>query len=158
MTREFLERYGNPDKDGDGILDPDWFRENISVFPLPFPLYLSWEPRKQITRFQAHRLAGAKIVAALARVGAAQGIDYLREHQLDRWGGCFNFRLIRGGSSLSNHSWGTAVDYCPDLGRLGSAEDAASYPRFIVDAFAAQGFVWGGTWDRPDAMHHELEE
>jgi len=157
MTKAFLERYGNPDKDGDGILDAVWFNTNISVFDLPFPMFLSWEPQTMINRFQAHRLAGPWIIGALNLIVESKGLDYLRENKLDRWGGCFNFRLIRGGTTLSNHSWGTAVDYCPDIGRLGSAEDAVAYPRFIIQAFEAQGFVWGGSWDRPDPMHFERQ-
>lgn len=157
MTQAFLDYYGNPDADGDGILDVEWFRKNIVVFEAPFLMSLSWRPSEQTRRFQAHRLAGARIVSALSRIGAYKGLPYLHEHKLDRWGGCFNFRLIRGGNELSVHSWGAAVDYCPDLGRMGSAEDAATYPRFIVDAFEAEGFVWGGRWKRPDAMHFELQ-
>jgi hypothetical protein len=158
VTKAFLDKYGNPDANGDGILDPQWFKENITIFEFPFPLVLSWRPSEQTRRFQAHRLAGARIVSAYSRIGAHKGIPYLREQKLDRWGGCFNFRLVRGGTELSVHAWGAAVDHCPDLGRMGSAEDAATYPRFIVEAFEAEGFVWGGNWKRPDAMHFELQE
>jgi len=157
MTQAFLAKYGNPDKNGDGILDADWFNANIAVFDLPFPLYLSWEPGTMIKRFQAHRLVGPSIAAALELMAKGEGLDYLRANKLDRWGGCFNFRLIRGGNTLSNHSWGTAVDYCPDIGRLGNAEDVKTYPRFIIQAFEAQGFYWGGNFDRPDAMHFERQ-
>lgn len=156
MKKAFLEMFGNPDSDGDGILDPKWFAENIRVFSLPFPMVLAWQPQTTIRRFQAHRLAGPKICAALSRMEQAHGLEYLVERKLDRWGGCFNFRLIRGGNSLSNHAWGTAVDINPDLGRMGNAEDAAAYPHFIVEAFEAEGFYWGGRFLRPDAMHFEL--
>lgn len=157
MNAAFLEKYGNPDKDGDGILDPAWFAENIRIFTLPFPMVLSWQPQTTIIRFQAHKLAGENIQAALRAMIDKYDIDYLRQGKLDRWGGCFNFRLIRGGSELSMHSWGTAVDINPDRGRLGNAEDAVSYPGFIIDAFTAQGFAWGGIWTRPDAQHFQLE-
>lgn len=157
MTAAFLARYDNPDANGDGILDVEWATRNLQVFSLPFPLRLSWSPATVITRFQAHRLAGDRIIEALRRVSAARGYTYLRDSKLDRWGGCFNFRPVRGGQGLSSHAWGTAVDYCPDIGRLGSAEDARTYPRFIVEAFEAEGFTWGGLWARPDAMHFELQ-
>ena len=158
MTEAFLQRYGNPDANGDSVLDREWFDANVSVFALPFPLALSWAPATTIRRFQAHRLAGERIIAALSRMAAYKGVDYLRDERLDRWGGCFNFRLMRGGSTLSAHAWGTAVDINPDIGRLGSWPDARTYPRFIIDAFEAEGFAWGGRWARPDAMHFELSE
>lgn len=157
MTQAFLDKYGNPDEDGDGVLDRGWFNENIEVFTLPFPLVLSWAPATTVRRFQAHRLAGDRIVAALSRAAAFGGVEELKARKLDRWGGCFNFRLMRGGSTLSAHAWGTAVDFNPDVGRLGSWADARTYPRFIIDAFEAEGFAWGGRWARPDAMHFELQ-
>jgi len=157
MTKAFLEKYGNPDSNGDGILDPAWFLDNIRVFALPFPMVLSWQPTKTILRFQAHKFAGDKIIAALTDILDKYSLDYLRQGKLDRWGGCFNFRLIRGGHELSMHSWGTAVDINPDIGRLGNAHDAVDYPGFIIEAFEKQGFVWGGVWQRPDAQHFQLE-
>jgi hypothetical protein len=158
MNVKFISLYGNPDKDGDGILDKEWFAENINVFSLPFPMVLSWQPSKTILKFQAHRLAGDKIISALETMLSAYSLEYIRARKLDRWGGCFNFRLIRGGNELSAHSWGTAVDINPDIGRLGNAEDARQYPRFIVESFTSEGFIWGGLWKRPDSMHFELKE
>ena len=159
MTEAFIKRYGHPDANGDGILDRQWFLDNIAVFGAPWPMMTSWDPVVRVVRFQAHKLAGPKIVKALENVAEAVGLDYLVSHGFDRWGGCFNFRLIRGGNTLSNHSWGTAVDFNPHLGRLGSEEDRRTYPRFIVESFRAEGFGWGGdkSWARADAMHFELE-
>jgi hypothetical protein len=157
MTEQFLDKYGNPDVDGDGILDKTWFAKNIVVFELPFPMVLSWQPNTVIRRFQAHKLAGMYIISALIKMRDTHGYGFLKERKIDRYGGCFNFRLIRGGDQLSNHSWGTAIDINPDIGRLGSREDADRYPRFIIDAFESEGFVWGGRWKRPDAMHFELQ-
>lgn len=173
MTAAFLERYGNPDVNGDGILDLEWAKENLAVFNLPFPLVVAWQPEQIITRFQAHRLAGDKIIAALETMlteadklaiqenplaeAERPGLEYLRAHKLNRWGGCFNFRLVRGGHTLSNHAWGTAVDINPDIGRMGSFDDLRTYPRWIVGAFESAGFYWGGHFARPDPMHFELQ-
>ena len=41
---EILERYGDPDKDKNGDMDPDWYRNNTAVYDLPFPMRLSWDP------------------------------------------------------------------------------------------------------------------
>jgi hypothetical protein len=172
MTATFLSHYGNPDVNGDGILDADWFKSNIRVFILPWPMALSWDPQTIISRFQAHKLAGDKIIGALSsmleaadkeakKVGFKSdaehlGLSWMHSLGLDRWGGCFNFRLVRGGSVLSNHAWGTAVDINPDIGRMGNFEDLSTYPRWIVEAFESAGFYWGGHFERPDAMHFEL--
>ncbi len=158
MTKAFLDKYGNPCPNNDGILDVVWTAMNLSVFALPFPMRLSWIPSAKVTRFQAHKLAGPKIVAALTSVLAFMPYEQLKNKQLDLWGGCFNFRLVRGGTELSAHAWGTAVDIAPDLGRLGNKEDVKTYPRFIVSAFEKEGFYWGGNFARPDAMHFELQQ
>lgn len=174
MTAAFLEKFGNPDANGDGILDPEWFKENIKVFDLPWPMALSWAPGQVITRFQAHRLAGDLLIKGLSNMLAEAdkvaleitplseaehpGLDFIRRHALDRWGGCFNFRLVRGGNTLSNHAWGTAVDINPQIGRLANFDDLRTYPRWIVQAFEEAGFYWGGHFARPDSMHFELHE
>lgn len=158
MTQAFIDKYGNPDANGDGILDRDWFDKYITVFPMPWPMLTSWDPVVRVTRFQAHKLVGERIARALQNMADAVGVPFLQERGFDRWGGCFNFRLIRGGNTLSAHSWGTAVDVNPHIGRLGSAPDAAKYPSFIVTAFEAEGFAWGGLWQRPDAMHFEVQD
>jgi hypothetical protein len=185
MTPAFLAKYGNPDADGDAILDPAWFAQNIRIFTLPYELELSWQPGTMISRFQAHRLAGDRIASAYARIletapveddlpgmlpdardrfeeqlkanpGAVK-LAYLRAKRYDQWGGCFAFRPARGRDFLSMHCWGIAVDHCPELGRLGNLEDAVSYPAFIARAFEAEGFYWGRHFARPDSMHFELQ-
>jgi hypothetical protein len=152
-------RYGNPDANTDGVLDLDWARANLIVMPLPFPMRLSWQPDVSVSRVQCHRLIAHNLVQALVAMESRMSAQALRDHGLDMWGGCFEFRRTRGGTALSRHSWGVAVDMNPDIGRLGSAEDAANYPKFIVDAFKNAGFNWGGDWtDRPDPMHFEIAQ
>jgi hypothetical protein len=87
-------------------------------------------------------------------IAAFYGPDFHRL-DLDLFGGCFNFRFMCGAHNLSTHSWGIAVDYLPDRGRLGSREDAETYPQHVREAFVKRGFVWGGDWKTPDAMHYQ---
>ena len=170
-TPEFIAKYGNPDADGDGILDPKWFTQNIRVFTLPFPMVQSWggSEAAPVTRFQAHRFAGDRIVAALTKMlalatvqaqvddGSPPVLEWMRKNEYDVWGGCFNFRNIRGGTDLSKHAWGAAVDICPARGAMGDENDKKFYPDWIVAAFKTEGFEWGGDFtDRVDAMHFEV--
>jgi len=68
------------------------------------------------------------------------------------YGGCFVPRVVRGGSSLSHHSWGSAIDVNVSTNPLGARPHQD--PR-LVRAFAQAGFVWGGRFLRPDGMHFE---
>lgn len=85
--------------------------------------------------------------------------------------GAFTCRPVRGGTSWSHHSYGTAVDLNPFQnpfvrGDLVLPELASAYldrsdvrPGMIlpgdevVRAFEAIGWHWGGHWSQPDHMH-----
>lgn len=83
----------------------------------------------------------------------------------------FNCRAVTGGSSFSEHSYGTAIDINPVqnpyvrggtvLPPAGSAfTKRPNRPGVIhagddvVDAFAAIGWKWGGYWSRPTDYQH----
>jgi len=93
---------------------------------------------------------------------------------------CFNYRLIAGGSTLSNHAYGRAIDINPQQnpyvtfpkGRPYTYHDNAQQyidrstglPHLIThddlcyQVFTAHGFAWGGDWDSPkDYQHFEKE-
>lgn len=71
------------------------------------------------------------------------------------WDGCFNIRLIRGGSTWSLHSWGIAIDINAAWNGLGQKPQM---PAEVVKCFTDAGFDWGGTWSRPDGMHFQLSK
>ena len=144
-------RYGNPDENHDYMLDEKWYREQTAIFELPQPLRLSWAPDCQIYRIRVHRAIGDAMVDAITDMIDYHGIEWLRKEHYDYYGGCFNFRKKRGRPVLSTHSWGIAIDICPQLGNMG--DDPEQYPRFIVDIFTAHGFDWGGAWNPTDPMH-----
>lgn len=92
----------------------------------------------------------------------------------------FCYRVITGGSSLSNHAYGCAIDINPQQnpyiwysedGAQWYHENAAPYvdrttgdPHVIVegdvccDIFKKYGFSWGGNWSNPvDYQHFEKQ-
>lgn len=67
-------------------------------------------------------------------------------------------RLIRGSrSSVSNHSWGTAIDV-KLKGRLDGFGDGGTQFGLILlaELFNAEGWYWGATYNREDSMHFEV--
>jgi len=84
----------------------------------------------------------------------------------------FNCRTTTGGSSWSEHSYGRAIDINPLLNPYVRGEtvlppEGAAYAdrsldepgmihsgEAVVDAFAAHGWVWGGTWSSPKDYQH----
>jgi len=71
--------------------------------------------------------------------------------------GSYVFRAIRGGTHLSMHAYGIAVDIAAGLNELGKPYDPArGLPQDFINAFEAEGWTWGGRWHgRPDAMHYQ---
>jgi hypothetical protein len=69
------------------------------------------------------------------------------------WDGCFNIRNKRGGSSLSLHAWGLAIDTNATGNRQGQTPTMSPA---LVRAFKDAGFEWGGDWNKPDGMHFQL--
>ncbi|MBX3233979.1 MAG: M15 family metallopeptidase [Labilithrix sp.] len=75
-------------------------------------------------------------------------------------GGTFAYREIAGTNLRSTHSWGIAIDLDPaacEYWRNGPQPPVWKnrVPQAIVDAFEAEGFVWGGRWYHYDTMHFE---
>jgi hypothetical protein len=78
-------------------------------------------------------------------------------------GGTFNWRTVAGTSQLSAHSFGIAIDLNPAHGAYWrwSKFDPSDmsfrlrFPAGIVEAFEAEGFIWGGKWWAYDLMHFE---
>lgn len=73
--------------------------------------------------------------------------------QIKTWDGAFNIRNKRGGRTLSLHSWGLAFDINAAWNPLGKTPTMS---RGLVECFTDAGFIWGGTFSRPDGMHFEI--
>jgi len=86
------------------------------------------------------------------------GADYIKAHRLDISGGTFCYRTQRGGSRLSVHAWGCAIDMDPGHNPFPHKwEDG----RGMLDKhFAAilerHGFTWRGDNGDIDPMHLQL--
>lgn len=72
---------------------------------------------------------------------------------LEDFGGCYNCREQRGRTvKSSTHSWGIGIDLNTLQNPLGRKP---KMPAEITAIFKEHGFVWGGTWSRPDGMHYQ---
>jgi len=153
------EYYGNPDINLDGVADVHWFNENIVRIVPAYPMIWSWslQPVKTIS---LHRKCARSLNRILANISKVMTIEDIMKYQLDRCGGGYTFRTMRGSNKLSIHSWGAAIDLSPQYNRLGrkhhTNDDAElMMPLKVVDIFEDEGWKWGGHWLRPDAMHFE---
>ncbi len=128
---EIIDYYGDPQE------DDDWFKNNIVICQLPFSLRQSWNGVR-VDRFHVHKLVEPAMKDSLMEIEEYAGIIFLRKNNLDQYGGVYNDRNKRGSNIPSTHSWGIALDYCPDLGGMG---EPSRIPYFIVKAFIKRGFI-----------------
>jgi hypothetical protein len=103
------------------------------------------------------------IVPALARVAArlndARANPSLAPF-LRRLSGGFAARTIAGTDRKSAHAYGIAIDLDKSMSdywrwQRGPHRWRNRIPQAIVDAFEAEGFIWGGRWWHYDTMHFE---
>jgi hypothetical protein len=68
----------------------------------------------------------------------------------------YNLRNIRGGTELSQHAFGNAIDVNSDENPMGTGPLRTDLPANISEMAARHGLSWGGDWhDRKDPMHFE---
>ena len=136
---ELIDRFGQP---GDV--------SHMVKIRFPFSLYLGGDRSVQCNNFYGHKYIANSVIDAFTEIMDIFGIEFIRKHGLDEYGGCFNNRLSRGSTRPSVHAWGLAIDYLPHLGQLG---EPPLTPFHVVNAFTKRGFLWGGNWSRSDGMH-----
>jgi hypothetical protein len=105
-----------------------------------------------------------KITPALERVAkrltAARERDASLRPFLRRLSGGFAERTIAGTDRPSAHAFGIAIDLDTSMSdywrwQKGPHRWRNRIPQAIVDAFEAEGFIWGGRWYHYDTMHFE---
>lgn len=123
----------------------------------PYPLRLSWDLNQTVSRIACHEKVAASLERVLVGVRDHYGPDAIRELRLDRYGGCFNPRKKRGGTSWSTHAWAIALDFDPERNRLQWGRDRAAFARPEYDRWwelwEAEGWVSLGRVANFDWMH-----
>jgi len=119
--------------------DPAWVASHITTERVPI-----------LGAVTCNRLLFPQLRAALQEVvdtGLASAIHP------DEYRGCYYPRFIAGTTTLSNHSFGLALDLNVPGNQRGTAGEI---DRGVVAIFERWGFTWGGRWSYTDPMHFEL--
>lgn len=153
-TEQLKTKYGIPNLIGAGYL---------VTISLPFKMRIAWQRNSFVTRIQCHQLIAEQLTAALRDILAHYGYEKLVELGIDLYGGCFNYRFMRGSAEkLSHHSWGVAIDLDPERNLLGETAKTARFARpeykAMIDIFYKHGFFSLGREKNYDWMHFEIAE
>lgn len=151
-TKQLIEKYGKPDPNGGYLVTID----------LPYPMRLAWDKNTTVTRMRCHKLVAENFRKLFCDLLNAYGLEKLQELRIDLFGGCFNFRVMRGGSDYSRHSWGVAIDLDPERNLLHETSKTARFARKdykkMIDIFYKNGFVSLGREKNYDWMHFQIKE
>lgn len=151
-TSQATNKYGVPSK------NPTY----LVTLKLPYPMRLAWDKNVKVNKMQCHRLVHDKLSNIFNDILAHYGYEKIVELGIDLFGGCFNFRTMRGGSEPSRHSWGIAIDLDPERNKLKETSKTARFARPeykpMIDIFYKHGFLSLGREKNYDWMHFEVKE
>ena len=127
---------------------------NLIPITPPYQLYYDKHPVKTIT---VNKMIATALLSVFNEILDKCGHDQSKVDAIgaSEYGGCYNYRPIRGSSNLSNHAFGAAIDIDPDHNSLGAK--IGKMPPLVITAFKNQGALWGGDYKgRKDWMHFEF--
>jgi hypothetical protein len=150
-TQQIIKKYGK------ASANPNY----LVVIDLPYPMRLAWDKSKTVKKMRCHRLVADKFKTIFQQILDAYGFEQIKDLGIDLFGGCFNYRPMRGGSSLSRHSWGIAIDLHPEANGLKTKWEDSLFakPEYakLLQIFEQNGFLNYGKVKGFDAMHFECK-
>lgn len=152
-TAEIIKKYGKPTQNGSPYL---------TTIKLPYPMRLAWDKKVSVNKMSCHKLVAQNFTNVFNELLAHYGLAELQRLEIDIFGGCFNFRAMRGGSDFSTHSWAIAIDLSPEKNTLKmtsiNAQFAKAEYKPMVDIFYKNGFISLGKEKNFDWMHFQIKE
>lgn len=149
-TSAYLAKFGTPKQDGRGYL---------TTIDLPYPMRLAWDKNTIVTRMSCHKAIATALKRVFDDLLECYGYAKIKELGIDLFGGCFNYRAMRGGKTWSVHAWGLAIDLDPARNSLRETSRTARFARPeykpMIDIFYKHGFVSLGVEKNYDWMHFQ---
>lgn len=92
---------------------------------VPWRMVLAWDTRKAVQTILCHAEVERSLARILERVADEHSRAEIEALGLHLFGGCYNPRKKRGGTSWSTHAWGIALDFDPLRNRLRQTAETA---------------------------------
>jgi hypothetical protein len=148
------EFYGNPSGYG-GRASPSWEKKNLVKWTPPYPIYYV-ENLRLMRTLTLHRLVVPAFDAAFANVLKHFGEVDIKTHRLNICAGTYNYRLMRGGSRLSVHAYGIAIDMDPANNPFPHPWNPSEGIHIdFVNILQEAGLWWRGYQGDVDPMHFQ---
>lgn len=139
MYADWLKKYGDPTKRGT--------QKHIRQYVVLLGDSVS-DPILKVSMWDSHAV---KVLEAIHRANLASNWFPTR---IDS----YNVRLIAGSQHWSKHSWACAWDVFGSTGPQDPKTGLHRPPAPWARSMQASGFVWGGSWKKPDPHHFEVPD
>ena len=150
-TKQAIQKFGVPNQTGKGYL---------TTINLPYPMRIAWDPNLKVNKMVCHKLVSDNFLSVFNELLEVYGYDEIVELGIDLFGGCFNYRAMRGGSEWSTHAFGIAIDLDPARNTLKETSKTARFARPeykpMIDIFYKHGFISLGIEKNYDWMHFQI--
>ena len=87
-NEEMIEKYGKPNQSG----------TYLAYANIPFPLVIAWDTSVTVKRVRCHKLEVANVEDIFWNILNVYGLENINDLGINLFGGCFNYRQMRGGS------------------------------------------------------------
>lgn len=117
----------------------------------PYPIYYDG---KLVRSTRCHEKVAHSLLRILTAIGKGYGNRRDIMEEAEDYGGCFNNRNKRGGTSKSLHAYGAAIDLDADDNTFRDSWPMKSdMPLEIIECFYREGWISGGVEWGYDGMH-----
>lgn len=140
--------------------EPGSPQATAGMVDLAFPMKIAWYKSQVIRRFRCHAKVEAPIERIFQKTLAHYGQADVTRLALDIFGGCYNYRPMRGSTNWSMHAYGIAVDLDPENNQLKWTKAKAKFAKADYAAFwnivESEGAVSLGRSKDYDWMHFQF--
>lgn len=129
---------------------------NLVTIQFPYKMFYDL---KIITKTRVNKKCADSLLRIFNDIGDRYGnIRGIMEESTD-YGGCFNDRNKRGGTTKSLHAFGAAIDLDADDNTFrDSWPIKADMPLEVMECFAREGWISAGAFWGYDAMHFQATQ
>lgn len=108
---------------------PGGYQPPLCKIHCPWTLKIAWNQNQKRSHIWCHEKVANSLEEVLENVHKHYGEIEIKKLRLDLFGGDYNPRKKRGGTTWSTHSWGIAIDWDPVCNKLNWGRDRASLAR-----------------------------